>query len=123
MILYGKVQWNAVFSGYSHVLNVSGSSYDQNDGQLRVDLVYGQDLQGQGVVVQGVPGAGSVIMGNLSTVLLDMPERTMNNRILMYFDSVSYALGQTVQYLSMAISVLSLLLFGAGYFGAKLQAL
>lgn len=62
-------------------------------------------------------------MGNLSTVLLDMPERTMNNRILMYFDSVSYALGQTVQYLSMAISVLSLLLFGAGYFGAKLQAL
>lgn len=62
-------------------------------------------------------------MNNITSVLHCMPERTQNNRILYYFPTVTYALAQTAQYLSMAVAVLSVLLFAAGYFGAKLQAL
>lgn len=62
-------------------------------------------------------------LSNISTVDLQLPERTANNLALHSYSSTVYSLSAAVPYVSMAVAALSLLLFAAGYFGAKLAAI
>ena len=60
---------------------------------------------------------------NVSLVSSTLPESINNNLALFYFEDSAYSLASAIQYLSLAVSAFSLLLFGAGYFGSKLQSL
>ena len=54
---------------------------------------------------------------------LALPQSTENNRALYLYSDSDYTISQITNYLAMGVTVLSLLLMAAGYFGAKLITL
>ena len=65
----------------------------------------------------------SPLFANIASIDIVLPSNTQNNESLELFSDSTYVLAKAVKYLSIAVSALSLLLFVAGYFGAKLIAI
>lgn len=121
--IYHQIDWTIAFSGVDATLNPTKASYDQSSNRLRVKFAYTEDLEDQNIVVNATPASASTSLSAISSTLLELPQRTANNRVLYYYQASVYSLAQAVQYISMAVSALSLLLFAIGYAGAKLQGL
>jgi hypothetical protein len=91
--------------------------------RLRVAFSYTAALDAKSVAIGVYPALASAKFATINQSSLALPSRTANNRALLYYEDTVYSISQGTKYISIAISVLSLLLFCLGYFGAKLPAL
>ncbi len=65
----------------------------------------------------------SPLFQNIPPSTASLPEAALNNLSLDFFSADTYIIARVLKYLCFAVTALSLLLFFAGYFGAKLVAL
>ena len=100
-----------------------GADYDSSDNRLRVAFEYFWDLQGVPLAINSSAFLSSRHLSNITAELLALPERTQNNMQLQFYSDIAYSIAKAVHWLSIVVGVVSLLLFAAGYFGAKLPAL
>lgn len=100
-----------------------GAVYDPIENRLRVTFSYNQNIQGNALTINASSLLASQYFSNVSSSLLSLPLRTSNNQALIFYSDNVYSMAKIVKWLSMAVAALSLLLFFAGYFGAKLPGL
>ena len=122
VVYYESANWSSVITGFSHQMNLDSVSFDSSSNRLRLSLTYDESLQDESVSLSSDFSLASSKF-SLPTLSLSLPQKTSNNQALYKYDDSSYTLASIIDYLSLAVAALSLLLFLAGYFGSKLQSL
>ena len=121
MAAFDGANWTNAFQNFSHQMDIKSAVLD--DGKrLRVTFSYSEDLQDQNVSAD-VDFSLSSNSFNMSAIRLSFPSSTSDNEALYYYEDSSYAMAKGVEYLSIGIAAISVLLFFLGYFGCKLQTI
>ena len=122
--MYQSVNWGSAFQNSSHNINFGWSRLDENGKRLRVGFNYQENLVNNNVFINVnlVAITGSILLAS-DVQVIPIGKDTSNNLALYYFEESVYSFNTIVTYVSIFISAFSLLLFGAGYFGSKLQSI
>jgi hypothetical protein len=107
----------------AYILTPVSVSYDPSSNRLRTLFEYYENLDGQSFTISLSFSQLGSIFQNVVPFSVALPKYTQNNLSLYAFSEKHYIVALAAKYISFSIAALSLILFVAGYFGAKLTAI